>query len=394
MESKNINIQCKTCGKDFTVHIAREHSAKYCSRKCKDASVKGQKAWNLGMNKAEQTVYREKRRLEKAIRSIPKKKCVYCGKPVRGKFCNRQCQMAHQNTLLKGISFEERYGKVKAVDIRSRMSASITDTAKRTGFTKVGAKASSLTRRGKSWTEAYGTKSYEAMSSKIKESLHTFFYTTEAGLKQRKEASRRGLEYTISGKEFSNSKKGYYKTAYYGSSLELEFLKRVIEVHGSLHSVRRNKTKVPVIGSLFKMTIPDYALVDKEDNAIALIEVKSEHFFNRPVVANKLLSLYRYGQLTNVPVGMFTYAVNDTLLSMHANPEPSQAGSLVEECISALNDFHSWKVQRLTVEGGEPNKTVKDNEFTGTVIPNDPALGTQEHDIVRYPMKVGEEVTA
>lgn len=75
-----VDVICEHCGKHFSVRNYRKETARFCSRKCKDNSLKGKAPWN----KQEQIMI----------------KCEYCEKQfsvvrsrvATARFCSRACQ--------------------------------------------------------------------------------------------------------------------------------------------------------------------------------------------------------------------------------------------------------------------------------------------------------------
>lgn len=355
-----MNKRCLVCDTDFQCHISRVNTAKYCSRKCHSQAMAGQAAWNKGKTKGQYS----------KTTNVLGNMCLECGKPVSNKFCNHSCQAIYRNKQTAGKSYTELYGEHKAQEIQAKQSKAISETAKRTGFTKVGAMAIGNIRRGQTLDSLYGKNNATRIKDEIRSSLNSFRQTPE-GVKVRQETSKRGVRLAISGKEFSNTKKGYYDGVYYGSSLELQFLVEIKKLLGSLVNVERNTCFVIPRGTGFCKTVPDY-VIKSNGKAIALVECKSEHLMSRPLVYDKALALFNYGNNDNLSCGYFTYNTLKTFKKLLGNPEPIQLNSLVKIMEEALYDYIvNWTVQRVSVEDKETNKTLKNNCLASSV-PNYP----------------------
>jgi len=358
--------KCLICGTIFPFHVSRKDTAKYCSRSCKDVSQKGQPAWNAGLTK-EDYIARTKK-----VPSLSNK-CLNCGAPVENKYCNHSCQFLHQNPneQRKGKTYEEYYGEEKTKEIQQKMSMGISKTASETHFTCIGASVLADQRRGKTFEEIYGVDQANQMRENIRDSLAVFRETPE-GLKIRQEASDRGIRLALSGKEFTNTKKGHFEGVYFGSSLEESFLHQMLRIMGSLKNVERNITKIIPKDDSFHKTLPDYLIKDNDGKVVAIIEVKGNHLLERPSVYEKALALFVYGQEQNIPVGYFTYDTLNIFKEFQGNLEPRRLNSLLSYMVLELyNYIVSRKVQRLSVEEKETNKTLKNVTLVGS-IPNDP----------------------
>jgi len=371
--------ECVICGKVFWFHKSRKDSAKYCSRKCKDESQKGRVPWNKDLTKEELMNYAVKV-------EVLDKNCLNCGKPVHNKYCSRRCQQVYQNKQNKGKTYDEIYGKAKALVIRKSMSKSIAKTASETNFTRKAAAVIGKIRRGKTYEDLYGVEKAEQLKDQIRHSVEEFRQTPR-GIQVCKESSDRGILLALSGKEFANTKKGCFHGVYFGSSLEEQFLQEFMRNVGSLSFVKRNTSKVVPRGSGFKKTAPDYVLV-KDGRDLALIEVKSTHLLCRSDVYEKALALYLYGKENKIVTGYFTQDTLEKFEKLQGNPEPRRLNSLLSYMVLELYNYVvSRKVQRLSVEDEEANKTLK-NVILGNNVSNDP-LPVLEDEIVRYPTKVG-----
>lgn len=358
--------ECLMCGTIFPFHVSRKDTAKYCSRPCKDASQKGQPTWNTGLTKEDYAT---------RVKKTPSltNKCLNCGAPVENKYCNHRCQFLHRNPdeQRKNKTYAEIYGKEKAKEIQQKMSAGISKTASETHFTRIGASVLADQRRDKTFEEIYGVDKAEEMKKNIRDSLAAFRETPE-GLKVRQEASDRGIRLALSGKEFTNTKKGYFEGVYFGSSLEELFLHQMSRIMGSLKNVERNITKIVPKDDSFHKTVPDYLIKDNDDKEIAIVEVKGNHLLERPGVYEKALALYNYGQEQGILVGYFTYDTLNVFKEFQGNLEPRRLNSLLNYMVLELHNYIvSRKVQRLSVEDKEANKTLKNVTLVGS-IPNDP----------------------
>lgn len=383
IKTKNeMSRECLNCGKIFYFHISRKNTAKYCSRICKDASQRGQIAWNKNLTKED---YAKRPKEDLVLTNM----CLNCGVPVRNKYCSRRCQLLHQNPneQRKGKTYIEIYGELKAKEVQQKMSKGIAKTASETHFTKIGASVIGNIRRNKTWEQLYGEDEAKVKKDSIRRSLNEFRQTPE-GIKVRQEASNRGIYLALSGKEFVNTKKGYFEGIYFGSSLEEQFLQQILKIIGSLKNVERNKTKIVPKGKGFKKTIPDYLIKDDNGKEIALVEIKSDHLLDRVETYEKASALYVYGQKQNILTGYFTYNTLNIFKKLQGNLEPSQLNSLLNYMrLELYNYVVNWKVQRLNVEDEDTNKTFK-NIVLEDNVSNDP-LPVMEGEIVRYPMKVG-----
>jgi len=383
-KTKNqMSRECLWCGKVFYFHVSRKDTAKYCLRTCKDTAQNGQKAWNQGLTKEDYA-----KRPKKVLVLV--NKCLNCGMPVKNKFCNHSCQKIYQNKQRKGKTYTEIYGEKKALEVQQKMSAGIAKTAAETHFTRRGAMIAGNQKRGKTYENFYGVDRANQIKEDIRSSLANFRQTPE-GLEVRKRASDRGVYLALSGKEFTNTKKGYFEEIYFGSSLEKEFLCQVLRITGSLKNIERNRTKVISKGSGFKKTVPDYLVKDDSGKELAFVEVKGDHLLKRSSVYEKALALYVHGREHNILTGYFTYNTLKVFKKLQGNPEPRRLNSLLSyTALELYNYVVSRKVQRLSVEDEETNKTLK-NVTLGSDIPNDPLPYIEmEGEIVRYPMKVGE----
>jgi len=356
--------KCLVCGKVFQFHVSREDTAKYCSRLCKDASQKGRPSWNAGLTKEDCAT---------RIKKTPSltNKCLNCGAPVKNKYCNHSCQTTYQNKQRKNKTYAEIYGEEKAKEIQQKMSTSISKVASETHFTRIAASVVGDQRRGKTFEEIYGVDIAEQMKNNIRNSLAAF-RKTPAGLKIRQEASDRGIRLALSGKEFVNTKKGYFEGVYFGSSLEEEFLQQMLRILGSLRNVERNTTRIVPKGEGFRKTAPDYLIKDDNGEEVALIEVKSNHLLGKDSVYEKASALHVYGREQNLLVGYFTYDTLNVFKEFQGNLEPRRLNSLLDYMVLELDNYIvSRKVQRLSVEDKETNKTLKNVTSVGG-IPNDP----------------------
>ena len=378
VESKFVELVCVECDKAFQVSIHRQHSAKYCSRVCKDRSQLGRKAWNCGLTRAE---YRRKE-------PILSNSCLFCGKPVKSKFCNHSCQTSYRNKKLVGVSYEERYGVEKAKRIRSKMSKSLSRTARETGCTKKAAAAVKKIREGKTIENLYGQERAEQIKDKIRRSL-SLFRQTPLGVEQRRKTSERNIKAVLSGRTFANSKKGMYEGVFFGSSLEEGFLKEVFRLLGSLRNVRRNQIIVPK-GTLFHRTVPDYCIVNNKGDVIGLVECKWERYMKTNTTFEKALALYLYGERNGIFTGYFTYNTLKAFKKLSGNPEPRRLNFLLALMQQEIDEYVvSRKVQRLGVEDKNTNKTPKIRELANS-NPNYPLpLNIMEEEIVRHPLKSG-----
>ena len=358
--------RCLMCGTVFSFHISRKDTAKYCSRSCKDASQKGQPAWNAGLTKEDYAIW---------IKKTPNlsNKCLNCGVPVENKYCSHGCQLLHRNPdeQRKNKTYTEIYGEEKAKEIQQKISAGVSKAANETHFTRIGASVLADQRRGKTFEEIYGVGKAKEMKDSIRNSLAVFRETPE-GLKIRQEASDRGIYLALSGREFANTKKGYFEGVYFGSSLEESFLHQMLRIMGSLKNVERNTTKIIPIDNSFHKTVPDYLIKDNNGGVIAIVEVKGNHLLERPRVYKKALALYTYGREQSVFVGYFTYDILNIFKEFQGNLEPRRLNSLLNYMVLELHNYIvSRKVQRLSVEDRETNKTLKNVTLVGD-IPNDP----------------------
>jgi hypothetical protein len=373
-----MTMTCKVCGRVTQIHISRKDTAKYCSRQCHAKDQRGLVAWNKGLTQKEYS------KQSLVLTNV----CLNCGKPVHNKFCNHSCQTSYQNKQSKGVSFEQRFGVEKALVVAKKMSKSIQRKALETGFTKIGASVIGNIRRGKTLQDLYGKDHADKMREDIKVSLDGFRQTPE-GIRVRRECSERGIQLALSGKEFSNTKKGYFQGVYFGSSLEEQFLQEIFRLFGSLENVKRNNTKIVPKGEGFLKTIPDYLMLENGIE-IALIEVKSVHLLNRPGTYEKAEALFEYGQNQGIVAGYFTQDTLRKFEELQGNPEPRRLNSLLSLMEKELQDYVvSRKVQRLSAEDKEANKALKSIAFTGGNTPNDP-LPMMEGEKVRHPMKDGE----
>ena len=355
--SKQVIVECWLCGKPFVVSIHRKDTAKYCSRSCKDLSQLGRTAWNKGLKKEQYT--------KKEV--VLTNSCLNCGVPVKNKFCGHSCQKSYRNKQLKGKTYVELYGEEKALEIRGKTSKAISETAQRTHFTKVGAEKVGEIRRGKTWVELYGVEEATRMGNLTRESLAKFRATPE-GIEVRKATSERGIRLALSGKEFVNTKKGYFDGIYFGSSLEEQFLQQWKRLVGSLKNVERNITKIIPKDEGFRKTIPDYLIRDNNGKEVALVEIKGDHLLRKFSVYEKAFALYTYGREQNLCVGYFTYSTLELFKKLQGNPEPIQLNSLLELTSTELRDYIvNWKVQRLSTEEKETNKVLKNISLAANV---------------------------
>jgi len=330
---------------------------KYCSPECHRIAQKGQKAWNEGLTKEDYAVRRKD--------LVLTNKCLYCGKLVENKFCNHSCQSRYQhkqkdsNWSHEDKTYVELYGEEKAKEVQQKLSVGISKTVSETHFTRIGASVIGNQRRGKTFEEIYGVDKAKEMKKNIRDSLAVFRETPE-GLKIRQEASDRGIRLALSGKEFTNTKKGYFEGVYFGSSLEESFLHQMLRIMGSLENVERNTTKILSKDDSFHKTVPDYLIKDNNNKEIAIVEVKGNYLLERFGVYEKALALYNYGQEHNILVGYFTYNTLNIFKEFQGNLEPRRLNSLLNYMVLELyNYIVSRKVQRLSVEDKETNKTLK-----------------------------------
>lgn len=348
-KTKMITKQCIECGKAFDVSIHRIESAKYCSNACKNISQTKKVAWNKGLTKEQYTKKSE----------VLLNKCLNCGKAVKNLYCSHSCQTSFQNKQTKGKTYTEIYGEVKAAQKRSKMSKTLSKVANTTHYTKKGASVNGLNRKGKSFEQIYGADNASKMKDSIRLSLANF-RNTEEGIRQRKATSERNVRDILSGKTFANSKKGYYKGVFYGSSLEESFLKECFRILGTLQNIKRNDLVVISKSASFHKTIPDYCIVDANGDLIGLIECKWEKYMETELTYDKAVALYKYGNDNGLQSGYFTYNTLQLFKQIQGNPEPIRLNTLLSYTVEELNNYVvNRKVQRLSGEDKESNKPLK-----------------------------------
>jgi len=355
-KTSNIFGSCLVCGKELNYL-----GAKFCSRKCKSDSQKGKPAWNKGLTKDQY--------IRKDV--VLSNKCLNCGKPVLNKFCDHHCQTVFQNKQQKGKTYVEIYGE-KAQSIRNKRAKSIKEKAIATHFTCKGASVVGNQRRGLKMEDFYGEEKAEQVKQQIRESLAAFRKTPE-GIKIRLATGERNIQLALSGKDFANTKKGYFEDIYFGSSLEESFLQECFRVLGTLKNVQRNVLVVTYDWeSCTHKTIPDYSIVDNNGVLLALVECKWERYMADPVTFRKAKALFHFGKQNQFKTGYFTYNTLNLLKRLQGNPDPRQLNTLLSYMeIELYNYVVSCKEQRLSVEEEGANKTLKNIVLANNIL-NDP----------------------
>ncbi|HRY74455.1 MAG TPA: hypothetical protein P5098_02080 [Candidatus Dojkabacteria bacterium] len=134
----NVTVKCKNCGKEMQVYKSRLKKIKYCSKTCSKEYL----------NKTKNERSKRMSELKKQLFIDNPEMRIKAGNGMRGKTSHR-----------KGLSYEEEYGKEKAIEIKRKVGWGTIKRFKKTGNEK----------KEKTYEEIYGNERASEIKNKLKE---------------------------------------------------------------------------------------------------------------------------------------------------------------------------------------------------------------------------------